>query len=78
VWGYEYRDQPHYVRLYINYLRQKIEKDPASPVYILTERGLGYRFVDFKRDRSTDQPGNLSEQSDRNISFQENENKELK
>jgi two-component system KDP operon response regulator KdpE len=50
VWGYEYRDQPHYVRLYINYLRQKIEKDPANPGYILTERGLGYRFVDFRRD----------------------------
>jgi DNA-binding response OmpR family regulator len=49
VWGYEYRDQPHYVRLYINYLRQKIEKDPANPKYILTERGTGYRFVDFRR-----------------------------
>jgi len=49
VWGYEYRDEPHYVRLYINYLRQKIEKDPANPVYILTERGVGYRFTDFHR-----------------------------
>jgi two-component system KDP operon response regulator KdpE len=51
VWGYEYRDEPHYVRLYINYLRQKLEKEPASPRYILTERGVGYRFVDFRRDR---------------------------
>ena len=49
VWGYEYRDEPHYVRLYVNYLRQKLEKDPAKPVYILTERGVGYRFVDYKR-----------------------------
>lgn len=49
VWGYEYRDEPHYVRLYINYLRKKIEKDPANPQYILTERGVGYRFVDFRR-----------------------------
>jgi two-component system KDP operon response regulator KdpE len=49
VWGYEYRDEPHYVRLYINYLRQKLEKDPADPKYILTERGVGYRFVDFRR-----------------------------
>lgn len=49
VWGYEYRDEPHYVRLYVNYLRQKLEKDPANPKYILTERGVGYRFVDFKR-----------------------------
>jgi two-component system KDP operon response regulator KdpE len=49
VWGYEYRDEPHYVRLYINYLRQKIEQDPSNPIYILTERGVGYRFVDYKR-----------------------------
>ncbi len=49
VWGYEYRDELHYVRLYINYLRQKLEKDPSNPVYILTERGVGYRFVDFRR-----------------------------
>jgi DNA-binding response OmpR family regulator len=51
VWGYEYRDEPHYVRLYINYLRNKIEKDPANPKYILTERGVGYRFVDFRRNK---------------------------
>ncbi|HOD45218.1 MAG TPA: response regulator transcription factor [Anaerolineaceae bacterium] len=49
VWGYEYRDEPHYVRLYINYLRQKLEEDPANPKYILTERGVGYRFVDYRR-----------------------------
>ena len=51
VWGYEYRDEPHYVRLYINYLREKLEDDPANPRYILTERGVGYRFVDFRRQR---------------------------
>jgi DNA-binding response OmpR family regulator len=49
VWGYEYRDEAHYVRLYVNYLREKIEEDPAHPRYILTERGVGYRFMDFKR-----------------------------
>jgi len=49
VWGYEYRDEPHYVRLYVNYLRQKLEEDPSNPKYILTERGVGYRFVDFSR-----------------------------
>jgi two-component system KDP operon response regulator KdpE len=49
VWGYEYRDETHYLRLYINYLRKKIEEDPADPKYILTERGVGYRFVDFKK-----------------------------
>lgn len=49
VWGYEYRDESQYVRLYITYLRQKIEPDPSNPRYILTERGIGYRFVDFKQ-----------------------------
>jgi DNA-binding response OmpR family regulator len=53
VWGYEYRDEPHYVRLYVNYLRQKLEEDPANPKYILTERGIGYRFLDFKRTKTT-------------------------
>ena len=60
VWGYEYRDQPHYVRLYINYLRQKIEKDPTNPVYILTERGLGYRFIDFRRENPAAPEDDLS------------------
>jgi two-component system KDP operon response regulator KdpE len=52
VWGYEYRDEAHYVRLYVNYLREKIEEDPSNPKYILTERGVGYRFVDFKREKA--------------------------
>jgi two-component system KDP operon response regulator KdpE len=50
VWGYEYRDETHYVRLYVNYLREKIEEDPSNPKYILTERGVGYRFMDFKHE----------------------------
>jgi DNA-binding response OmpR family regulator len=48
VWGREYRDEAHYLRLYITYLRQKIEKDPAHPQYILTERGVGYRFKELE------------------------------
>jgi DNA-binding response OmpR family regulator len=52
VWGYEYRDETHYVRLYVNYLREKLEEDPSNPKYIQTERGVGYRFMDFKREAS--------------------------
>jgi two-component system KDP operon response regulator KdpE len=52
VWGPEYRDDSQLLRLYITYLRKKIEPDPANPRYILTERGVGYRFVDFKRERN--------------------------
>jgi DNA-binding response OmpR family regulator len=50
VWGYEYQEEVHYLRLYITYLRQKIEPDPAYPRYILTERGVGYRFVNFREE----------------------------
>ena len=50
VWGREYRDEAHYLRLYITYLRQKIEEDPAHPKYILTERGVGYRFKELEEE----------------------------
>ena len=49
VWGYEYREELQYLRLYVTYLRQKIEPDPSHPRYIFTEREVGYRFVDFRR-----------------------------
>ncbi|MGQ9515797.1 MAG: response regulator transcription factor [Anaerolineae bacterium] len=48
VWGHEYRDDHQLLRLYITYLRQKIEPDPSNPKYILTEHGIGYRFMDFR------------------------------
>lgn len=50
VWGPEYRDDVHYLRLYINYLRQKIEADPSNPKYIITERGVGYRFIELPHE----------------------------
>jgi DNA-binding response OmpR family regulator len=54
VWGREYRDEAHYLRLYITYLRQKIEEDPAHPRYILTERGIGYRFKELEARKDTE------------------------
>ena len=44
VWGWEYVEEIDYLKVYIHHLRKKIEKDPRKPNYILTERGLGYRF----------------------------------
>ncbi len=56
VWGYEYKDEVSYLRLYVNYLRKKIEPDPANPRYILTERGMGYRFADLRHQRPESPP----------------------
>lgn len=44
VWGAEYVNCRHYLRLYIRYLRSKIEDNPDNPELILTEWGFGYRF----------------------------------
>lgn len=46
AWGQEYSDAIDSLKLYIHYLRKKIEKDPTNPEYILTSRGVGYRFAD--------------------------------
>ena len=45
VWGLECIDSTHYVKGYVARLRRKLEKDPRHPKYIITERGLGYRFT---------------------------------
>ena len=44
VWGPEFVDETHYLRVYFAQLRQKIEEDPALPKLILTESGVGYRL----------------------------------
>ena len=47
VWGPEYTDMTHYVRIYVNQIRKKLRENPAAGVrYILNEPGIGYRFVD--------------------------------
>ncbi|MDE1942583.1 MAG: two-component system response regulator KdpE [Betaproteobacteria bacterium] len=45
VWGPSHAEDSHYVRVYMAHLRKKIEADPSQPRYILTETGVGYRFV---------------------------------
>ena len=44
VWGGDYTEQPEYLRVFIGQLRKKIEPDPSTPRYILTEPWIGYRF----------------------------------
>ena len=44
VWGPSHADDHHYLRIYMGHLRQKLEADPAQPIYLKTEVGVGYRF----------------------------------
>ena len=45
VWGPSYHSQTHYLRVYLAGLRRKLEPDPTRPRHLLTEAGMGYRFV---------------------------------
>lgn len=45
VWGPAYAEEVHYLRVYMAQLRRKIETDPATPRYLLTESGVGYRLA---------------------------------
>jgi len=47
AWGEEYADAVDSLKLYVHYLRKKIERDPNKPEFILTSRGVGYRFADI-------------------------------
>jgi two-component system, OmpR family, KDP operon response regulator KdpE len=46
VWGPAYQHEAHYLHVYVSQLRRKIEPDPSSPRYLLTEAGAGYRLVE--------------------------------
>jgi two-component system KDP operon response regulator KdpE len=48
VWGPAYQTESHYLHVYVSQLRRKIEPDPNRPRYLLTETGVGYRFVASK------------------------------
>ena len=45
VWGAEFTEHTHYLRLYMGQLRAKIERSPAEPRHLLTETGIGYRLA---------------------------------
>jgi two-component system KDP operon response regulator KdpE len=45
VWGPNAVEHSHYLRIYMGHLRQKLENDPARPQHLLTETGIGYRFM---------------------------------
>jgi two-component system KDP operon response regulator KdpE len=45
VWGPNYHDETHYLRIYMSQLRRKLEPDPSHPQYFMTEPGMGYRFT---------------------------------
>lgn len=45
VWGPNAVEHSHYLRIYMGHLRQKLESDPARPAHLLTETGIGYRFM---------------------------------
>lgn len=45
VWGEDFKHCSHYLRLYIGYLRHKLEEDPGNPRLLLTEWGVGYRLA---------------------------------
>jgi len=49
VWGNQYAGETHYLRLYVRYLRQKLEDEPASPRYIVNRWGSGYALEEPKR-----------------------------
>jgi two-component system KDP operon response regulator KdpE len=46
VWGPQYVDESHYLRVHIAHIRAKLERDPSRPRYLITEPGVGYRLRD--------------------------------
>jgi two-component system KDP operon response regulator KdpE len=57
AWGPNYIGDKSFVKLYIRYLRQKIEQNPHKPQIILTERGVGYYFVMQNQDQDSGKVG---------------------
>ncbi len=56
AWGYEYSNDTQYLRLYVGYLRAKLEDMPARPSYILNEWGVGYRLARLPIEQAIEEP----------------------
>ena len=54
VWGPAYETETNYLRVYLAQLRRKLEPDPAHPRYLITEPGMGYRFVSHSEPQPAD------------------------
>ena len=54
VWGPAYETETNYLRVYLAQLRRKLEPDPAHPRYLITEPGMGYRFVSHSEPEAAD------------------------
>jgi two-component system, OmpR family, KDP operon response regulator KdpE len=46
VWGPNYEEQTHYLRVYVAHLREKLEREPSKPTLLITEPGVGYRLIE--------------------------------
>ncbi len=72
VWGADCREEVEYLRTFIRQLRKKIEDDPSSPVYLLTDVYVGYRFADTQmlqeaRENAADPAGSAGRSSERDF-----------
>jgi two-component system KDP operon response regulator KdpE len=54
VWGPNYIDQTHYLRVYVGHLREKLEAEPSNPSLLLTEPGIGYRLMETEQEPTGD------------------------
>lgn len=63
VWGVEYRNEVDYLRTFIRQLRKKIEDDPSTPKYLLTDPYVGYRFAEYPAVKIGDSSRIESEQA---------------
>ena len=64
VWGADFREEVEYLRTFMRQLRKKIEDDPSTPVYLLTDVSVGYRFADAQMLKETGNEGTREQGSE--------------